>query len=84
MKALILMIPFFLLSIGAAALVWTEKQPWVTIGYIVIALLFMGMFGAIVIFKEPSLEELERKKWRDFSILEKIKWKFTNGLRRNK
>ena len=84
MKTLIFMIPFFLLSIFATALVWTNKQPWVIIGYAIIVLIFVGMFGAIIIFREPSLEELDRKKWRDFSILEKVKWKFTNGLRRNK
>ena len=74
-KHLIIIGPIFLLAILGWGLTQVEKGPWASIGYIIIALQFVLIFGTMIIMKTPSTDEINRKLWKNSTIGYKIKWK---------
>lgn len=69
------MIPFFILAILSWWFIDTEIKVLVITGWSIIILLFTSMFGAMIIFKTPSQDKINRREWKDKTPGEKVKWK---------
>lgn len=74
-NTILLMIPFFILAILSWWFIDTEIKGLVITGWTIIALLFTSMFGAMIIFKTPSQDKINRREWKDKTPGEKVKWK---------